>query len=65
MHRLRSDDFDNRTLEQIVKMTTETIERKAIARALERFRGNRTVAARHLGLSRQSLHAKLNKYKLE
>jgi transcriptional regulator PpsR len=59
------DDFDNRTLEQIVKMTTETIERKAIARALERFRGNRTVAARHLGLSRQSLHAKLKKYKRE
>ncbi|MDP3555317.1 transcriptional regulator PpsR [Methylocystis sp.] len=59
------DDFDNRTLEQIVKMTTETIERKAIARALERFRGNRTVAARHLGLSRQSLHAKLKKYQRE
>jgi len=59
------DDFDNRTLEQIVKMTTETIERKAIARALERFRGNRTVAARHLGLSRQSLHAKLKRYKRE
>lgn len=59
------DDFDNRTLEQIVKMTTETIERKAIARALERFRGNRTVAARHLGLSRQSLHAKLKRYQRE
>ncbi|MFO1126440.1 MAG: transcriptional regulator PpsR [Methylocystis sp.] len=56
------DDFDNRTLEQIVKMTTEMIERNAIARSLERFRGNRTAAARHLGLSRQSLHTKLKKY---
>ena len=59
------EDFDNRTLEQIVKMTTERIERKAIARALERFRGNRTAAARHLGLSRQSLHTKLKKYERE
>jgi DNA-binding NtrC family response regulator len=46
-------------------MTTERIERKAIARALERFRGNRTAAARHLGLSRQSLHTKLKKYERE
>ncbi|MGZ9117141.1 MAG: helix-turn-helix domain-containing protein, partial [Methylocystis sp.] len=27
--------------------------------------GNRTVAARHLGLSRQSLHAKLKRYQRE
>lgn len=59
------DDYDNRTLEQIVKTTTETIERKVIARALERFGGNRTSAARQLGLSRQSLHAKLKKYERE
>ncbi|PPD44779.1 MAG: transcriptional regulator PpsR [Methylocystis sp.] len=62
---LAADDLDDRTLEQIVRVATELIERKAIGRALERFRGNRTAAARHLGLSRQSLHAKLKKYELE
>lgn len=59
------EEFDNRTLEQIVRASTETIERAAIARALGRFQGNRTAAARHLGLSRQSLHTKLRRYKLE
>jgi transcriptional regulator PpsR len=58
-------DFDNRTLEAIVQMSTEVIERKAILRALELTGGNRTAAARHLGLSRQSLHAKLKKYGLD
>lgn len=60
-----AEQFDNRTLEQIVKASTETIERAAIARALDRFQGNRTAAARHLGLSRQSLHTKLRRYRLE
>lgn len=55
---------DNLSLEQIVRATTEAIERKTIASALARFHGNRTAAAKHLGLSRQSLHAKLNKYDL-
>ncbi len=59
------EDFDNRTLEAIVRMSTEVIERKAIIRALEMCNGNRTAAARQLGLSRQSLHAKLKKYGLE
>ncbi len=58
-------NLDNRTLEQIVKASAELIERKAIARALELLRGNRTAAARHLGLSRQSLHAKLKKYEID
>jgi transcriptional regulator PpsR len=57
--------FDNRTLEAIVRMSTEVIERKAIFRALELCNGNRTAAARRLGLSRQSLHAKLKKYGLD
>jgi transcriptional regulator PpsR len=59
------EDFDNRTLEAIVRMSTEVIERKAIIRALELCNGNRTAAARRLGLSRQSLHAKLKKYGLD
>jgi transcriptional regulator PpsR len=57
--------LDDRTLETIVRMSTEVIERKAILRALEQTDDNRTAAARQLGLSRQSLHAKLKKYGLE
>lgn len=59
------NEVDNRTLEAIVRMSTEVIERDAITRALDRSRGNRTAAARRLGLSRQSLHVKLKKYRLD
>ena len=53
------------SLEAVVKASLETIERRYIEDALSKHRGNRTLAARHLGLSRQTLHVKLNKYKLE
>ncbi len=55
----------NEPLEQIVKAAVEALERKNIAAAVERSRGNRTMAAKSLGLSRQSLHAKLRKYRLD
>jgi transcriptional regulator PpsR len=51
-------------LEQLVRSATEAIERRAIKEALAEFDGNRTIAAKRLGLSRQSLHTKLNKYEL-
>jgi DNA-binding NtrC family response regulator len=57
--------FHNLSLDQIVKASTEAIERKRISEALAASSGNRTAAARRLGLSRQSLHAKLNRYNLE
>jgi transcriptional regulator PpsR len=50
------------SLEALVRTSTEAIERSTITEALERTRGHRTAAARYLGLSRQSLHAKLKKY---
>jgi transcriptional regulator PpsR len=50
------------SLEHLVRASTEAIERQSIAAALEKAAGNRTVAAKILGLSRQSLHTKLNKY---
>jgi transcriptional regulator PpsR len=53
------------TLEQLVKASTESIEQSAIVSVLHQCQGNRTVAARRLGLSRQSLHTKLKKYSLE
>ena len=56
------DDF---SLEHLVRTSTEAIERKAVMAMLELCRGNRTAAAKRLGLSRQSLHAKLRKYELD
>jgi transcriptional regulator PpsR len=51
------------SLDEIVKASVEQIERRCIAEALEKNNGNRTQAAKYLGVSRQSLHMKLNKYK--
>ena len=53
------------SMDDLVKASIETIERRCIEDALTQCRGNRTLAARYLGLSRQTLHVKLNKYKLE
>jgi DNA-binding NtrC family response regulator len=53
------------TLEAAVKASVEAIERRYLEEALASSRGNRTLAARNLGLSRQTLHVKLNKYKLD
>lgn len=50
------------SLKARVKATTEDIERRSIALALEKSAGNRTAAAKMLGMSRQNLHTKLNKY---
>jgi DNA-binding NtrC family response regulator len=56
---------DDVPLERLVRSATEEIERRAIKEALIRSDGNRTIAAKRLGLSRQSLHTKLNKYSME
>jgi transcriptional regulator PpsR len=53
------------SLEEIVKESVQEIERRYISEALEKSSGNRTQAAKYLGVSRQSLHMKLNKYKLD
>jgi transcriptional regulator PpsR len=49
---------------QLVRDTGALIERHCIEIALERALGNRTAAAGLLGLSRQSLYAKLSRYGL-
>jgi transcriptional regulator PpsR len=46
----------------LVRATAATVERHCILAALELSDGNRTAAAETLGLSRQSLYAKLNRY---
>jgi len=41
------------------------VEKNLIVRALQRCEGNRTEAAKLLGLSRRTLHRKLNEYKIQ
>jgi len=52
------------TLEEVVRASVDAIERRAIDAALAKANGSRTLAAKALGLSRQSLHTKLNKFRL-
>ena len=58
-------DTQGFSLEQFVKNATAAMEQRLITSALAQSDGNRTVAARKLGLSRQSLHMKLKKYNFE
>lgn len=53
------------TLEAAVRNSVETVERQRLVDALAHFVGNRTAAARSLGISRQSLYTKLRKYGLD
>ncbi|MSR43450.1 MAG: sigma-54-dependent Fis family transcriptional regulator [Pedosphaera sp.] len=46
-------------------MTVESAEKQLIIRALRECDGNRTKAAEKIGISRRTLHRKLNEYQLE
>ena len=46
-------------------MTVEEAERQLIVQALKETNGNRTKAAERIGISRRTLHRKLNQYGLE
>ena len=46
-------------------VTLEEAEKQLIIRTLKEGRGNRTAAARKIGISRRTLHRKLNRYGLE
>ena len=52
------------SLREIVSETTDVIERMCIEAALNLTSNNRASAAELLGLSRQSLYSKLNRYGL-
>ena len=52
------------SLKDLVRETTDVIERLCIEAALELTRDNRASAAAMLGLSRQSLYVKLRRYGL-
>ncbi len=53
------------SLRDIVREAVTAVERRCIEAALKLVQGNRTAAAEMLGLSRQSLYAKLSRYSLE
>ena len=59
-----ADTSSDVPLESMVRLSIETIERRRILDALAQTGGNRTLAAKALRLSRQSLYAKLKKYRL-
>ena len=46
-------------------MTLEEAEKQLIIRTLQECRGNRTAAAKKIGISRRTLHRKLHRYGLE
>ncbi len=56
-----SEQLGQVPLLDMVRTATEMVERRLIKDALDRVGGNRTAAAELLGLSRQSLHIKLNR----
>lgn len=60
-----SKQIGKTTLRKLVDDTVAIVERRYIEAALELTGGNRTAAAELLGLSRQSLYVKLNRYELE
>jgi transcriptional regulator PpsR len=60
-----SEQLGRSSLRKLVKNTVSIVEQHYVKEALELSRGNRTATAELLGLSRQSLYAKLNRYGLE
>jgi transcriptional regulator PpsR len=62
---LSSTQVGKMPLRTLVSNKVSAIEQYYVKAALELAKGNRTAAAEILGLSRQSLYAKLNRYGLE
>ena len=59
-----SERIGKTPLRSLVRDTVGVVERHYVSSALELANNNRTIAAELLGLSRQSLYAKLNRYGL-
>ena len=60
-----NEQIGKSSLRQLVKNTVGIVEQHYVKQALELAGGNRTATAELLGLSRQSLYAKLNRYGLD
>ncbi|MBU6401944.1 MAG: sigma-54 dependent transcriptional regulator [Verrucomicrobia bacterium] len=61
----RSGESDAARLMNRNDLTVKEAERQLIVRALKEAEGNRTLAARRIGISRRTLHRKLHTYHLE
>jgi transcriptional regulator PpsR len=59
-----AEEIGRSTLRKLVKQTVQVVERHYVEAALQMTGGNRTAAAELLGLSRQNLYAKLDRYNL-
>ncbi|MET0705775.1 MAG: transcriptional regulator PpsR [Tardiphaga sp.] len=60
-----SEQIGKSSLRKLVKNTVSIVEQHYVKEALELAKGNRTATAELLGLSRQSLYAKLARYGLD
>jgi transcriptional regulator PpsR len=60
-----TEQIGKTSLRELVDETIAIVEKHHVKAALEMANGNRTAAAEILGLSRQSLYAKLNRYNLD
>jgi transcriptional regulator PpsR len=60
-----TEQIGKSSLRKLVKNTVSIVEQHYVKQALDLAKGNRTATAELLGLSRQSLYAKLNRYGLE
>jgi transcriptional regulator PpsR len=60
-----SEQLGKSSLRKLVKEAVSIVEQYYVKEALELARGNRTATAELLGLSRQSLYAKLDRYGLD
>jgi len=60
-----SKQLGRSSLRKLVKNAVSIVEQHYVKEALELSKGNRTATAELLGLSRQSLYAKLNRYGLD
>jgi transcriptional regulator PpsR len=63
--RSMSEQIGKSSLRSLVKNTVAIVEQHYVKQALDLAGGNRTATAELLGLSRQSLYAKLDRYGLE
>jgi DNA-binding NtrC family response regulator len=59
-----SESVGHAPLKELVEETVSAVERQCIEAALASTRGNRSAAAKLLGLSRQALYMKLARYEI-
>ena len=60
-----TDAVDSRRALSRGNLTMKEAEKQLIVRALKETNGNRTSAAKKIGMSRRTLHRKLHNYHLE